>query len=49
VLFADEPTGNLDPYNTLDIIKILQRINEMGTTMILSTHNREIVNSLKKG
>jgi len=48
VILADEPTGNLDPYNTLDIIKILQRINEMGTTLILSTHNRDIVNSLRK-
>lgn len=48
VILADEPTGNLDPYNTLEIIKILLKINEMGTTLILATHNKEIVNSLGK-
>lgn len=48
VVLADEPTGNLDPYNTSDVIKILLKINEMGTTVVLSTHNREIVNSLEK-
>ncbi len=48
VILADEPTGNLDPYNTLDIIRLLLKINEFGTTVILSTHNREIVNSLAK-
>jgi len=48
VILADEPTGNLDPYNTLDIIKLLLKIHEMGTTLILSTHNKEIVNSLGK-
>ena len=46
VILADEPTGNLDPYNTLEIIRLLQKINEMGTTVILATHNREVVNSL---
>jgi len=48
VILADEPTGNLDPYNTLDIIKLLLKIHEMGTTLVLATHNREIVNSLEK-
>ena len=48
VVLADEPTGNLDPYHTLDIVRLLTRINEMGTTVILATHNREIINKLKK-
>jgi len=48
VILADEPTGNLDPYNTSDVIKLLQKIHEMGTTVILSTHNREVVNALEK-
>lgn len=48
VILADEPTGNLDPYHTLEIIRLLEKINEMGTTVILATHNREIVNSLAK-
>ena len=48
VILADEPTGNLDPYNTLEIIRLLQKINELGTTIILSTHNRDIVNRLEK-
>lgn len=48
VILADEPTGNLDPYNTMDIIKILLKIHQMGTTVILATHNKEIVNSLNK-
>ena len=48
VILADEPTGNLDPYNTLDIIRFLLKINEFGTTIILATHNKEIVNTLDK-
>lgn len=48
VILADEPTGNLDPYNTSEIIRILLNINEFGTTVILATHNKEVVNSLKK-
>jgi len=48
VILADEPTGNLDPYNTLDIIRLLLKINEFGTTVVLSTHNKEAVNSLAK-
>ncbi len=48
VILADEPTGNLDPYNALDIIRLLLKINELGTTVILATHNKEIINSLGK-
>ena len=48
VILADEPTGNLDPYNALDIIKLLLKIHDMGTTLILATHNKEIVNQLGK-
>jgi len=48
VILADEPTGNLDPYHTLEIIKLLLKINEFGTTVILATHNKEIINSLEK-
>ena len=48
VIVADEPTGNLDPINTWDIIKLLLKINELGTTVVLATHNREIVNTLDK-
>lgn len=47
-ILADEPTGNLDPYHTQDIIQLLERINEMGTTIILATHDKGIINSLKK-
>ncbi len=48
VILADEPTGNLDPYNSRDIIKLLLKINEANSTVILSTHSKEIVNALKK-
>lgn len=48
VIIADEPTGNLDPYHTQDIIKLLVKINELGTTIVLATHHKEIVNSLKR-
>lgn len=48
VILADEPTGNLDPYNTTEIIRLLLKIQEMGTTCILSTHNREVINRLGK-
>jgi len=48
VILADEPTGNLDPYNTSEIIRLLLKINEFGTTIVLATHNKEIVNSLGK-
>jgi len=48
VILADEPTGNLDPYHTTDIIRLLLKIQEMGTTVILATHNKEIINKLGK-
>lgn len=48
VVIADEPTGNLDDLNSDEIIKLLVRINELGTTVILASHNKEIVNKLKK-
>lgn len=48
ILVADEPTGNLDSINTEEIIEILKRINEFGTTILLVTHNREVVNRLRK-
>lgn len=48
VIIADEPTGNLDPEATYEIIQILQKINELGTTVILTTHSQGVVDSLKK-
>jgi len=45
-IVADEPTGNLDPYHTRDIVRLLMKINELGTTVLLATHNKEIVNRL---
>ena len=48
VILADEPTGNLDPYNSAEIVRLLLKINELGTTIILATHNKEIINSLEK-
>lgn len=48
VLLADEPTGNLDPINTYQIVEILKRINELGTTVILTSHNKGVVDSLGK-
>ena len=48
ILLADEPTGNLDSLNANEIIELLLRINKFGTTIILVTHNREIVNRLKR-
>lgn len=48
VIIADEPTGNLDPVNTYDIIQILKKINDLGTTIILTTHNNGIIEHLDK-
>ncbi|PIZ94336.1 MAG: cell division ATP-binding protein FtsE [Candidatus Magasanikbacteria bacterium CG_4_10_14_0_2_um_filter_37_12] len=48
ILVADEPTGNLDSINTQEIMEILKKINEFGTTILLVTHNREIVNQLRR-
>jgi len=48
VIIADEPTGNLDPFNTLEIVNLLTQINELGTTVILATHNKDVVNQLGK-
>ena len=48
IILADEPTGNLDMLNSYDVVKLLMKINELGTTVILATHNREIVNAVGK-
>jgi len=45
---ADEPTGNLDLLNTWDVVRLLLKINELGTTIILATHDREIINNLNR-
>lgn len=47
VILADEPTGNLDPLSSFEIIEILKKLNREGITIILATHNKEIVNNLK--
>ncbi len=48
ILLADEPTGNLDPTTSLDIVRLLDRINRTGTTIVMATHDDEIVNQLRK-
>ena len=48
ILLADEPTGNLDPKTSEEIMKLLEQINERGTTVLVVTHNKEIVNAMKK-
>ena len=48
ILLCDEPTGNLDPKNSWEIMKLLEQINKRGTTVLVVTHNREIVNEMQK-
>ena len=48
LLICDEPTGNLDPDTSMGIMKVLEDINKMGTTIVMTTHNRDIVNQMKK-
>ena len=48
ILLADDPTGNLDPKNSAEIMKLLEEINARGTTVLVVTHNREIVNAMRK-
>lgn len=48
ILIADEPTGNLDPKHAWDVIAVLEKVNKYGTTVLLTTHNMEIVNKLKR-
>ncbi len=48
VLIADEPTGNLDPLSTFEVVQILKKINDLGTTVILTTHNKGVIDSLGK-
>lgn len=48
LIIADEPTGNLDPINTHEIVQILKKINDLGTTVILTTHNRGVIDSIGK-
>ena len=48
ILVADEPTGNLDPVNTWEVVNLLLKLNELGTTVILATHDNQIVNALER-
>jgi len=48
IIIADEPTGNLDPVNTYEIVQILKKVNDIGTTVILTTHNKGIIDLLGK-
>lgn len=48
VIIADEPTGNLDPVNTYEVIEILKKINQLGTTVVITTHNKGVVDALGK-
>lgn len=46
IIIADEPTGNLDPVNTYDIVQIFKKINDLGTTVVLTTHNKGVIDSI---
>jgi cell division transport system ATP-binding protein len=48
LIIADEPTGNLDPINTSEVVNLLKKINDLGTTVILTTHNKSVVDQVKK-
>jgi len=48
IVIADEPTGNLDPMNANEVINLLRKLNDLGTTIILTTHNKSVVDNLKK-
>ena len=48
VLLADEPTGNLDPATSLEIVQLLERISQRGTTVLISSHDHHIVNAMRK-
>ncbi len=48
ILIADEPTGNLDPKHAWDVIAVLEKVNKFGTTVLLTTHNQDIVNKLRR-
>ena len=48
VVIADEPTGNLDPFHTFEIVKLLEKINQLGTTVVLATHDKEVINGLER-
>ncbi len=48
IIIADEPTGNLDPINTYEIVQILKKINDLGTTVILTTHNKGVIDALNR-
>ena len=48
ILIADEPTGNLDPKHAWDVVSVLEKINQHGTTVIMTTHNQDIVHKLNR-
>ncbi len=48
IIIADEPTGNLDPETSWEIMRLFEEINQRGTTVVMATHNREIVNTMRK-
>ena len=48
LIIADEPTGNLDPVNATEVVNILKKINDLGTTIILTTHNKAVIDQIKK-